>query len=164
MVIYPEVIVTPDTPTVRFNQPREKINLEVELPRILQAQGWGCGTYFNVQFLNHEKTKVMACARFVVSEELENTTTTDANPYQPMTKTVFTRRAEQIEAWWPHEDVDPPFLEEVTRTVVGTSSEYRAAMDSMKTIVADANKRSANPPSDYVEELPKRRGRQNKAA
>lgn len=100
MVIYPEVIVTPDTPTVRFNQPRKKIDLEVELPRILLREGWGCGTYFNVQFLNHEKTKVMACARFVVSEELENTQTNDANPYQPMTKTVFLRHAAQIEDWW----------------------------------------------------------------
>jgi hypothetical protein len=100
MVINPEVIVTPDTPTVKFHQPREKVKLDEELPRIMAANGWGCGTYFNVQFLNHEKTRILACARFLVCEENENTVTSEANPYQPMTKTVFARRAEQLEDWW----------------------------------------------------------------
>lgn len=100
MVVHPEVIVTPDTPTVRFREPREHIDLDKELPRLLHAQGWSCGTYFNVQFLNHEKTKLLACARFVVTEETESVQTSDANPYQPMTKTVFSRKAEQIGEWW----------------------------------------------------------------
>ena len=100
MVIYPEIQVTPDSPTIKFSQPRDQVDLSKELPRILHAQGWGCGTYFNVQFLNHEKTKLLACARFVVTEEVETLQTSD-NQYQPMTKTVFSRRAEQISDWWP---------------------------------------------------------------
>mgnify|MGYP001582823498 CR=1 FL=1 len=100
MVIFPEIIVTPDSPTVKFYQPREKVNLDQELPRILASQGWGCGTYFNVQFLNHEKTKLLACARFVVSEESESVRTSSADPYKPVTKTVFSRKADQIGDWW----------------------------------------------------------------
>lgn len=100
MVIYPEIIVTPDTPTIKFHQPREQVDLNKELPRILHAQGWGCGTYFNVQFISHDKTKLLACAKFVVAEEVETLHTSD-NQYQPMTKTVFSRRAERITDWWP---------------------------------------------------------------
>lgn len=101
MVIYPEIQVTPDCPTIKFSQPRDQIDLTKELPRILHAQGWGCGTYFNVQFLNHEKTKLLSCGRFVVSEEIESLQTSDANHYQPMTRTVFSRVAMQIGDWWP---------------------------------------------------------------
>ncbi len=100
MVIFPEVIVTPDSPTVKFHQPREMVNLDQELPRILASQGWGCGTYFNVQFLNHEKTKLLACARFVVSEESESVLTSSDDPYRSVTKTVFSRKADQIGDWW----------------------------------------------------------------
>lgn len=100
MVIYPEVLVTPDTPTVKFCQPFDKVDLSKELPRILNVQGWGCGTYFNVQFLNHEKTKLLASGRFVVTEEAEAVQTNDANPYQPLTKTVCTRSAQQLGEWW----------------------------------------------------------------
>lgn len=101
MLIYPDIQATPDSPTIKFYQPQDQIDLNKELPRILHTQGWGCGTYFNVQFLNHEKTKLLACGRFVVSEEIETLHTNDANPYQPMTRTVFSRRAEQIGEWWP---------------------------------------------------------------
>ena len=100
MLIYPDIQATPDSPTIKFYQPREQIDLNKELPRILHAQGWGCGTLFNVMFLNHEKTKLLACGRFVVTEEVESLHTNDANPYQPMTKTVFSRCAEQIGEWW----------------------------------------------------------------
>ena len=101
MLIYPDIQATPDSPTIKFYQPREQIDLAKELPRILHAQGWSCGTYFNVQFLNHERTKLLSCGRFVVSEEVETLHTNDANPYQPMTRTVFSRSAEQIGDWWP---------------------------------------------------------------
>ncbi len=101
MVIYPDIMSTPDCPTIKFNQPREQVDLHKELPRILHAQGWGCGTLFNIMFLNHEKTKLLSCGRFVVSEEIESIQTNDANPYQPMTKTVFSRGAMQIGDWWP---------------------------------------------------------------
>ena len=122
MLIYPDIQATPDCPTIKFYQPREQVDLNKELPRILHAQGWGCGTYFNVQFLNHEKTKLLACGRFVVSEELESLQTNDANPYQPMTRTVFSRMAEQIGDWWPEvkETFTATFVEKVS---VGTDSE-----------------------------------------
>ena len=115
MVIYPDIQSTPDSPTIKFNQPRDQIDLEKELPRILHAQGRGCATLFKIMFLNHEKTKLLACGRFVVSEEIETIQTNDANPYQPMTKTVFSRHAEQIGDWWPAENkpdvIDITFME-----------------------------------------------------
>lgn len=99
MVVHPEVIVTPDCPTVKFRQPREQVKLEVELPKILQAQGWGCGTYFHVQFISHDKTELLASGRFVVVGEKESVETTD-DPYRPVTKTVYSRKFAQIGDWW----------------------------------------------------------------
>ena len=100
MIIHPEILVAPDLPTIKFRQPRDQINLDVELPRILHSQGWGCGTYFHVQFLSHDKNKLLASALYAVTEEKETLHTSDANPYQPMTKTIFTRKAERIGDWW----------------------------------------------------------------
>jgi hypothetical protein len=100
MVIHPEIIVTPDCPTIKFRQPREQVDLDKELPRILSAQGWGCGTYFHVQFVSHDKTNLLASALFVVTEEVESLQTSEANPYQPVTKTVFSRKAERVSEWW----------------------------------------------------------------
>lgn len=99
MVIHPEVVVTPDCPTVKFRQPREQVKLDVELPKILQAQGWGCGTYFHVQFISHDKTELLASGRFVVAGESETVETTD-DPYRPVTKTVYNRKFAQIGDWW----------------------------------------------------------------
>lgn len=122
MVIYPEVLVTPDCPTVKFHQPCEQVDLEKELPRILHAQGWGCGTYFNVQFLSHDKTTLLACAKFVVNEEKEMLHTSD-NQYNPNTKTVFTRSAVQLENWWPDRNipvnVPSVLISELTESVTG---------------------------------------------
>jgi len=100
MIINPELTVTPDTPTVRFREPRENINLDIELPKILHTQGWGCGTYFNVQFISHDRTKLLAAARYVVTEETDRISTSTDNPYQPITKTAYTRKAEQISDWF----------------------------------------------------------------
>jgi len=99
MIIHPEIIVTPDLPTIKFKQPRDQVDLDVELPKILHTQGWGCGTYFHIQFVNHEKTKLLASATFVVSEETESIHTSD-NQYNPVTKTIFTRSATRIGDWW----------------------------------------------------------------
>jgi len=101
MIIHPDIYTTPDKPTIRFKEPREKVDLDNELPKILHSQGWGCGTYFNVQFMNHEKTVLLASALYVVTHEIEGVNTSDANPYQPVTKTVFNRKAERIGDWWP---------------------------------------------------------------
>mgnify|MGYP001559264246 FL=1 len=99
MIIAPEIVVTPDLPTIRFREPRDRVNLDIELPRILYNQGWGCGTYFHIQFMSHDKNKLLASALFVVSEEVETLHTSDS-AYQPVTKTVFNRKAEQIGEWW----------------------------------------------------------------
>ena len=99
MIIHPEVIVTPDCPTVRFRESKAQVDLDIEIPRILHSQGWGCGTYFNVQFMNHEKTKLLSSATFVVSERQEVSHTNESNPYQPMTKTLSKRKAEIIGDW-----------------------------------------------------------------
>ena len=123
MVIFPEIIVTPDMPTVKFYQPREMVKLDQELPRILASQGWGCGTYFNVQFLNHEKTKLLACARFVVSEESESVRTSSADPYQPVTKTVFSRKADQIGDWWTPVSADKTTAESPSVTAEASEEE-----------------------------------------
>jgi hypothetical protein len=140
MLIYPDIQATPDCPTIKFNQPREQIDLNKELPRILHAQGWGCGTLFNIMFLNHEKTKLLACGRFVVSEEVETIQTNDANPYQPMTRTVFSRGAMQIGDWWP-ETASVPLAASVPPASIDTTTD--------------------NSPV-FIEE-PKRRGRPPKA-
>jgi len=149
MATYPEVLVTPDTPTIKFNTPREQVDLDKELPRILHAQGWGCGTYFNVQFLNHEKTKVISCARFVVVEVSESAETSDANPYQPITKTVFTRQAEQIGDWWTKQSV--PVLDYSAGLVAGPQMSAREVTERF----AEHSEVSA---------APARRGRPPKAA
>jgi uncharacterized protein YdiU (UPF0061 family) len=119
MVIKPEIIVTPDSPVIRIRETREAVNIETELPRILQTQGWGCGTYFQVQFLSHDRTQLLACGDFVVTEETESLQTSEANPYQPMTKTVYSRKFEQIGAWWEKQvpvDIQPKKLEVETDT------------------------------------------------
>ena len=100
MLIHPEIVVTPDCPTVQFREPKEKINLDVELPKILNAQGWGLGTYFHVQFINHDKTALIQSGKFVVTEEAESLHTANRDGYQPMTKTISARKAKQIGDWF----------------------------------------------------------------
>ena len=102
MVIQPEVFVTPDRPVVRFREPREKVDLGNELPKVIHAQGWGIGTYFNVQFIDHDRTTLIASAEFLVTEVREGLHTSESNPYQPVTKTVFMRKYEQVSRWWEH--------------------------------------------------------------
>ena len=100
MVIHPEIIVTPDCPTIKFRQPKENVDLDIQISKILNVQGWSCGTYFNVQFISHDKTKLMASARYVVTEELEFLHVNESNPMQTMTKAVTTRKAKQIGDWF----------------------------------------------------------------
>lgn len=100
MIIHPEIYATPDSPTVKFREPRDQIDLEIELPKILHSQGWDCGTYFHVQFVSHDKKKLLSSATFVVSEIDETLHTNEDNPYSPVTKTVFHRKAQQIGDWW----------------------------------------------------------------
>ena len=100
MLIHPEIAVTPDCPTVKFREPKEKINLDVELPKILNAQGWGLGTYFNIQFISYNRDKLIAEGKFIVTEESESLHTANPEAYQPMTKTLAARKAMQIGEWF----------------------------------------------------------------
>ena len=100
MVIHPEVLVTPDRPIVCFREQRENVDLSVELPKVLHSQGWGLGTHFNVQFISHDRAMLLASAEFLVTDVRESIHTSEANPYQPMTKMVFARKYKQIGDWW----------------------------------------------------------------
>ena len=100
MKIHPEVIVTPDCPTVVLREPIEVIDLNVEIPKILGMQGWGIGTYFNIQFITHDRTKLIASGKFVVTTEAEVMHTSNADSYQPVTKPITTRKAMQIGDWF----------------------------------------------------------------
>jgi len=96
MIIAPEIIVTPDRPVVKFREPRDKVDLDKELQRVLNAQGWGLGTYFNVQFVSHDRADLLAQAEFVVIKDAESLQTSDADPYSPKTRTAHIKEVEQL--------------------------------------------------------------------
>jgi len=100
MIIHPDISVTPDRPRVQFREPREVFDLNKALKGVLHGQGWVCGTYFHVQYVNREKTTLYSSALFVVTEESDALVTSDDNPYSPMTKTIHTRQAEIVGEWW----------------------------------------------------------------
>ena len=100
MKIHPEVIVTPDCPTVVLREPIEVVNLDVTIPNILNQQGWGIGTYFNIQYISHDRTKLIAEGKFVVTESSEVMHTSNPDGFQPMTKPVTARKAQQIGDWF----------------------------------------------------------------
>ncbi len=104
MIIHPEIIVTPDQPTIRFRESFDEVDLERELPKILRNQGWGVGTYFHVQFLDFKRTRLLNSATFLVTEESETLHTSD-DPYQPVTRTLNERKAQRITDWWPGRDL-----------------------------------------------------------
>ena len=97
--IRPEIFTTPDCPTVKFREGSELVNLAIEIPKILISQGWGLGTIFAVQFTNHERTKLIKIARFIVDFEDSNIRTFNPDSQQPMSKLIETRTAKQIETW-----------------------------------------------------------------
>jgi len=120
-IIQPEVVITPDQPTVRIREAEEKTDLKKILPQILQAQGWGVGTYFNVQFLNHERNKLLKDARFVVTADVQELKTTD-NAYTPNTRMIVAYQFEQVSEWRSyHESKKTP--EQPVNVPHGTSSE-----------------------------------------
>ena len=96
----PQIVITPDCPTVKFREAPETINLAIELPKVLTQQGWGLGTIFCIQFINHEETKLIKLARFIVASEEESMQTFNPESNQPMTKLVQARAACQMEAWF----------------------------------------------------------------
>ena len=140
MVIHPEVIVTPDCPTIKFRQPKDQIDLDRELPRILQTQGWGCGTYFHVQLFNHDKTKLLASALYVVTEEVE-TLSVSEDQYRPVTRTVFNRKASLVGGWWEH------LAKEIVEMV-----EYKTPMASDASMMAtEVIRRRGRPPKNAAQ-------------
>ena len=96
----PQIVITPDCPTVKFRVDPQTINLAIELPKILAQQGWALGTMFCIQFINHEETKLIKLARFIVSAEVESMQTFNPDSERPMTKLVQAREATQMEAWF----------------------------------------------------------------
>ncbi len=100
MLIHAEITVTPDCPTVKFREPMEKVDLDVELPKILNVQGWGLGTYFNIQFISHDRDKLIKAGKFLVTEETEYLHTANPEAYQPMTKTMSARKAMLLGEWF----------------------------------------------------------------
>ena len=100
MIVHPRIDITPNRPTVAFREPRENIDLDIELTRILKTQDWSCGTYFHVQFVNHSGDKLYSSAIFVVTRDDESLQTSDANPYQPMSRTIRDYKAEIVGEWW----------------------------------------------------------------
>lgn len=107
MIVHHEIIVTPDYPVVRIRQPRETTDLSVELPRVMNTQGWGIGTFFHVQFVSHDRTKLLASGLHVVCEETESLQTNEANLYQPMTKVAISRKCALVGSWWASEPMEP---------------------------------------------------------
>ncbi len=99
-IIRPEIFITPDCPTVKFREDPQNINLAIEVPKILTSQGWGIGTIFCIQFVNHDKTKLIKVARFIVTSEDESIQTFNPESERPMTKLVQRREASQMEAWF----------------------------------------------------------------
>lgn len=98
MIVHPDVVVTPDTPTVRIRESEDNVELDKEIPKILHSQGWGCGIIFNLQFISHDRTQLLKMGQFVVTEEIETLHTTD-NPYNPMSQTLIQRKYSQIGDW-----------------------------------------------------------------
>lgn len=97
-VIHPRIDPTPDFPVVQFREPREQVKLDEQLPKILRAQGWGCGTHFHVQFVNHERTELLLDALFVVTKAA-GSLQTSGQDHAPTTKEVILYKTEQIGNW-----------------------------------------------------------------
>ena len=100
MIVKPEIVVTPDYPKVFIREPREAVDLDVEIPKILQVQGWDVGTSFRILFLSHDRQELLAYAEFIVTASTESLETVDTGPASTMTKAVKARRWAQIGDWW----------------------------------------------------------------
>jgi hypothetical protein len=127
-IIQPEVIITPDRPTVRIRDAWEKTDLKKLLPQILQAQGWGVGTYFHVQFLNHDRNQLLADAEFVVTSDMQTLKTTDS-AYNPNTKMVVAYEASRVSEWKVYNGYEVP------RGTSSDSKEKKTTSDEKKATI-----------------------------
>ena len=100
MNIQPEVFTTPDRPIVRLREFRGNVDLDTVISRLINAQGWGGGTYFSVQFMNHERTRIFSTAEFIVTQEDEALVTSNPDSMSPNTKMILKVKAERITEWF----------------------------------------------------------------
>ena len=99
MIVHPLIYVTPDRPTIQIREPQGTTDLDPVLNRVLVAQGWGTGTYFDVQFVDHEAKNVLSHAAFIVKGVAEVLRTNESNPVQPITGVVAVRKFRQVTRW-----------------------------------------------------------------
>lgn len=101
MVIHPDVDNTRVYTYVQFHQPQDQVDLEKEFELIFKHNRIaGVGSLFTVQFLSDDRTTVLSTGQFIVAYQKEKRITSDADPYQPVSRDVFIRKAEQIGEWW----------------------------------------------------------------
>jgi len=99
MKINPEVFTTPDRPIIRLREFKGNVDLDDAISKIIHAQGWGAGTYFSVQFMNHERTKIFSTAEFMVTQDDESIVTLNPDSRNPNTKMVSKLKAERLGDW-----------------------------------------------------------------
>lgn len=119
MIIKPEIVTTPDHPIVFVREPAEVVDLKKLLDETLYRQGWGLGTKFSLHFVDHDRTRVLATADFLVSEEREEHRTMDVSPDQTMSKTVQVRKWLQLGPWRTLDAATPVGGEPVVKWNVG---------------------------------------------
>jgi hypothetical protein len=119
MIIHPRIDITPNRPIVIFREPREQVDLDKALPRILRTQGWACGTFFHIQFQSHKQDKLYSFATYVVTQDDEMLVVNEDNPYQTVTKTAFNYKAEIVGDWWFAE-----YQEEIDETATTVKMAY----------------------------------------
>lgn len=109
MNIAPQIIATPDCPTVIIREPQEvveKAGFDAVMQRILARQGWGLGTHFSVHFIDHDREKLLALGQFVVIEDRERLNTYEPVPDQPVTRVDHIRRYAQLGPWRAFEETE----------------------------------------------------------
>jgi len=99
MIVKPEIVVTPDHPQIYIREPMENVDLSTLLPRVLDAQGWGVGTTFDVLFVSHDRSTLLNRGQFIVAECMSGLQTSEVSTYQTVTKETFRRRIEMIGDW-----------------------------------------------------------------
>ena len=99
MIVKPQIITTPDNPTVMFREAAEAFDLEDEVLKVVHRQGWGLGTRFSVHLINHEATELLKTATYVVTGEVEDYQTRDVDGYQSMSKTIYRRKCALLGDW-----------------------------------------------------------------
>lgn len=148
MIISPQIIVTPDTPMVLFREAKEAFDIEAEVMKVVQRQGWGLGTRFNVHFISHDRTTLLATAEYIVTGEVEDYVTNDVDGYQTMSKTVFRRKCARLGDWTkfdaPKEpDTSIPALQKRMKELTGKGFPPGTSRDDMLAALVIAEGKAA---------------------